>query len=124
MSHSTFSIVNSTFFTGVGPSALPDPRFIARAGETNRVIILIGKTYQVTCPMPIACIGKSDAAIDVSQESDMELTVCWPVEIYAEEIQTRGGASFNMIVSPDWLGGQFAWTNSCCSISSYGGTFT
>ena len=86
--------------------------------------ILIGKTYTVTCPMPIACIGKSDAAIDVIHESDRELTVCWPVEIYAEEIQTRGGAAFAMVVSPGWLGGRFTWTNSCCSVSSYGGMFT
>ena len=36
----------------------------------------------------------------------------------------RGGAAFAMVVSPGWLGGRFAWTNSCCSISSYGGMFT
>ena len=75
--HSTFSIVNSTFLTGDGPSALPDPRFVARAGETNRVTILIGKTYTVTCPMPIACIGKSDMAIGVVQESDREWSNGW-----------------------------------------------
>ena len=31
---------------------------------------------------------------------------------------------FSMVVTPSWLGGHFAWTNSCCSISSSGGTFT
>ena len=29
-----------------------------------------------------------------------------------------------MTVTPDYLGGGFAWTNSCCSISSSGWTFT
>ena len=43
-------------FTGDGYSALPDPTFIARAGATNRVIVLIGKTYEVASRMPIVCI--------------------------------------------------------------------
>ena len=111
-------------FAGDGPSALPDPRFVASAGETNRVTILIGKTYIVTCPMPIAVVDKSSADIDVQQESPTEMHICWPVEIYADEVQMRGGAAFAMVVSPGWLGGRFTWTNSCCSISSYGGTFT
>ena len=122
--NSTFYTLNSQLPRGDGPSALADPCFVAKAGETNRVTILIGKTYRVTCPMPVACVARSDASIDVSQVSDMELTICWPVEIYAEEIQTRGGASFNMVVYPDWLGGVFTWTNCCCSLSSNGGVFT
>ena len=110
-------------FTGDAPSALPDPRFIARAGETYRVIILIGKTYTMTCPMPIAVVDKSDAAIIVRQAYDRELTVCWPVEIYADEIQMRGGAAFSMSVWPDCLDGSFVWTNSCCSVSHSGDVF-
>ena len=110
-------------FTGDGPSALPDPRFIARAGETYRVIILIGKTYAVTYGMPIAVGDKSDAAIIVRQAHDRKLTVCWPVEIYADEIQMRGGAAFSMSVWPDCLDGSFVWTNSCCSVSHSGGVF-
>ena len=31
---------------------------------------------------------------------------------------------FSMVVTPSWLGGHFAWTNSCCYISSSGGVFT
>ena len=35
-------------FEGDGPSNLANPRFAAKAGETNHVVILIGKTYKVT----------------------------------------------------------------------------
>ena len=35
-------------FQGDGPSNLPDPKFKAHAGETNRVILLIGKGYKIT----------------------------------------------------------------------------
>ena len=34
-------------FEGDGPLNLADPSFAAKAGETNRVVILIGKTYIV-----------------------------------------------------------------------------
>ena len=119
------SNANALFtFTGDGPSALPDPRFIARAGETNRVTILIGKTYHVTCPMPIVCVGQSSYEIEVYQDqsSPTEMYICWPVLI--EAVSMRSGASFSMNVWPDWLGGHFAWTNCCCSLSSNGGVFT
>ena len=109
-------------FVGDGSSALPDPRFIARAGETNRVTILIGKTYTVSCNMPIFCVDKSSFDIDVWQNSPTELYICWPVTI--EAVGMRSGASFSMSVWPDCLGGGFVWTNSCCSISGNGWTFT
>ena len=109
-------------FVGDGYSALPDPTFIAKAGATNRVTILIGKTYQVTSRMPITCLGQSSGEIEVWQVSPMELSICWPVMIEASAM--RGGSSFSMSVWPDWLGGGFTWTNSCCSLSSSGWTFT
>ena len=108
-------------FAGDGYSALPDPTFIAKACETNRVILLIGKTYQVTSRMPIACIAQSSGEIEVDQPSETELSICWPVMIEASEM--RSGAAFAMTVVPDWLGGGFTWTNSCCSVSGNGWTF-
>ena len=122
MPHSTFSIVNSTFLTGDAPSALPDPCFIAKAGETNRVMILIGKSYHVTCQMPIICIGKSSDEIDTCQNSPTEMYICWPVTI--ESVSMRSGSLFSMNVWPDCLGGGFTWTNRCCSVSCSGGVFT
>lgn len=111
-------------FTGDGPSALPDPCFVAKAGETNRVTILIGKAYQVTCPMPIVSVGQSSYEIEVYQDQALptEMYICWPVTI--EAVEMRSGASFSMNVWPDWLVGHFAWTNSCCSVSGTGWTFT
>ena len=108
-------------FAGDGYSALPDPTFIAKACETNRVILLIGKTYQVTSRMPIACIAQSSGEIEVDQPSETELSICWPVMIEASEM--RSGAAFAMTVVPDWLGGGFTWTNSCCSVSGNEWTF-
>ena len=106
-------------FTGDGYSALPDPTFVAKAGATNRVILLIGKTYHVTSRMPIVCIGQSSGEIEVDQVSATELAICWPVVI--ECVGMRSGASFSMSVWPDSLGGGFTWTNSCCQVVSIGG---
>ena len=106
-------------FSGDGYSALPDPVFIARAGETNRVVLLIGKAYQVTSRMPITCVGQSSGEIEVDQVSATELSICWPVAI--EAVAMRGGSSFTMSVWPDCLGGGFTWTNSCCAVNSLGG---
>ena len=109
-------------FSGEGESSLADPSFIARAGETNRVTLLIGKPYHVSSRMPITCVAQSSAAIEVSQDSPTSLSVLWPVTI--DTVQMRDGLSFSMSVIPDFLGGGFTWTNSCCSISSSGGEFT
>ena len=109
-------------FIGDGLSALPDPAFIAKAGETNRVTLLIGKTYQVTSCMPISCVDQSSGDIEVYQISPTELQIVWPVVIEASTM--RSGSSFSMSVWPDCLGGGFVWTNSCCSISSSAGVFT
>jgi len=109
-------------FSGEGASNLPDPSFIALPGETNRVMLLIGKEYRVASRMPICCVGRSDYAIEVSQDSATSLSVVWPVTI--EPVAMRSGASFSMSVTPDFLGGGFTWTNCCCSISSSGNSFT
>ncbi|MBQ2630978.1 MAG: hypothetical protein IJG13_14990, partial [Kiritimatiellae bacterium] len=106
-------------FTGDGYSALPDPTFIAKAGATNRVILLIGKTYQVASRMPITCIRRSSGEIEVEQTSTTELRIVWPVTIEASEM--RSGSLFAMTVVPDWLGGGFTWTNGCCAVVSFGG---
>ena len=109
-------------FSGNGASNLSDPSFIALPGETNRVKLLIGKEYHVSSRMPICCVGRSDYAIEVSQESPTSLSIIWPVTI--EPVAVRSGASFSMSVVPDFLGGGFTWTNCCCSISSSGNSFT
>ena len=120
-----------------GASNLADPSFAAKAGETNHVVILIGKTYKVTCDMPFTVVGKSDPAIDEWWEDGNTLWLNWPVNIWSvgddEEppllLMSFGSGShrgngFTMYVSPSGLGGGFNWTNSCCSVSGSGYYFS
>lgn len=119
-------------FEGDGFSNLSDPSFAAKAGETNRVVILIGKTYKVSCDMPFRVIDKSSEAIDEWWEDSQTLWLNWPVDIWAQgDNEDRplllmgtgngmsGGSGFTMHVNPNCLGGEFSWTNSCCAV--YGG---
>ena len=108
-------------FEGDGPSNLADPSFAAKAGETNRVVILIGKTYKVTCDMDFSVVGKSDPAIDERWEDDHTVWLNRPVTIEAWE---GNGNSFRMHVIPNFLGGFFSWTNSCCSVVGSGTHFS
>ena len=120
-------------FEGDGASNLADPSFAAKEGETNHVVILIGKTYKVTCDMPFTVVGKSDPSIDEWWEDGNTLWLNWPVSIWSwgddEEppllLMSFGNGSlrrkgFTMFVSPSGLGGGFNWTNSCCSVSGSG----
>ena len=124
-------------FEGDGSSNLSDPSFAARAGETNHVIILIGKTYKVTCDMPFSVIAKSDSAIDEWWEDAHTLWLNWPVSIWSQGDDedmpllllgagngSRDSQGFTMYVWPTCLGGSFTWTNCCCSISGGGNHFS
>jgi hypothetical protein len=62
-------------FVGDKPSNLPDPRFIAKAGTTHRVNLLIGKTYRVSSALPIHFMAKSSDEIHVSGEGTKEMKV-------------------------------------------------
>ena len=124
-------------FEGDGSSNLSDPSFAARAGETNHVIILIGKTYKVTCDMPFSVRTKSDPAIDEWWEDAHTLWLNWPVSIWSQGDDedmpflllgagngSRDPQGFTMYVWPTCLGGSFTWTNCCCSISGGGNHFS
>ena len=124
-------------FEGDGASNLADPSFAAKAGETNHVVILIGKTYKVTCDMPLEIVGKSDGSIDDWREDERTLWLNWPVHVWSQGDHEDGplillgagnGANgrkgFTMFVSPSGLGGGFTWTNCCCSVSGTGWYFT
>ena len=97
-------------FAGDGASNLADPSFIAEADATNRVTLLIGKTYRVTCPMPFEVAAKSSDDIEDSWEEDRRaLWLHWPVAIHSHgtseqrsvartEMRSHGAAS------TDWHG--------------------
>ena len=44
-------------FAGDKPCNYPDPRFVAKSGVTNEVVILIGKTYAISSDWPFAGYG-------------------------------------------------------------------
>ena len=141
-------------FVGDGASNLADPLFIAKAGETNRVTLLIGKTYRVTCPLPFRIAAKSSGEIAEDWNGENEVELCWPVGIFVQNENDASAASaasrlqsasllslsspmllaasssastthsFSMRVSPSGLGGTFDWTKCCCAVSWSGTDFS
>ena len=76
-------------FVGDGASNLADPSFIAKASETNRVTLLIGKSYRATCAFPLEIVAKSSEDIEESWNGENEVELCWPVTI---SVTTDGDA--------------------------------
>ena len=116
-------------FEGEGDSWLPDPSFIAEANATNRVMILIGKTYAVHCGMPVEIVGRSDAEIE-TWTSEGVLTVEWPV--WFEYVSARpplltaspllgsdsGDGGTTIRVHPLRMGGgDYSWEDDFCCYS-------
>ena len=110
-------------FVGDAPSDYADPIFIAKSGETNEVVILIGKTYTISSEWPFDVVGASDPETEVWQmrSAAHQTNVRRPVTISAS-----GGNPFTMSVNPSDLGGMFSWNApSCgCTISGGGDTFS
>ena len=77
-------------FVGEGASNLTDPSFVAKAGETNRVTLLIGKSYRATCAFPFKVVAKSSDEIGESWDGENEVDLCWPVTI---SVTTDGDAA-------------------------------
>ena len=108
-------------FAGDKPCNYPDPRFVAKSGVTNEVVILIGKTYAISSDWPFAVVGVSDPDTEVWQMrgSAHQTYVRRPVTI-----TSSGGNPFTMSVSPGNLGGVFEWnTNCCCPVVGSGLVF-
>ena len=66
-------------FKGSGASNLPDPSFVAKVGATNRVTLLLGKSYTVDCRLPLVCAGASHPDVAVGEDRNGRMTVCRPV---------------------------------------------
>ena len=124
-------------FTGDRASNLPDPDFMACAGVTNRVQLLIGKTYSVEGTCPFEIVAQSDGAVIVTNIGPNSLAVVWPVSVTvaegrAPEVRPLFGATWNdggettfhVLLDPGWLIGSFVWTNACCSVRGDGTNFT
>ncbi len=114
-------------FKGCGASNLPDPSFVAMAGETNRVVLLLGKPYTADCRLPLVCAGASHLDIEIGVDADGRLTVCRPVRceivdgspvaaFRASAVEPRaasGGRRVRFTPAPD--GADVSWNgNYCC----------
>lgn len=116
---------------GDGDSHLPDPDFIARAGETNRVMLLLGKSYEVQCAMPVRIVGMEDEEVEV-QEGGRSASVVWPVYLDFVSLSpmlmttprlrtgTPHDGGMGVAVRPTRAaGGAFSWPdNFCCYLSA------
>ena len=123
-------------FFGDGPSDLEDPCIWAKAGETYRVQLLIGKTYDVESDRPFDIVAKSDARIEVSNVEPSSCTVVWPVTLTVAEglaptgrprlraSWNDGGSTFHVLPDPPWLNGRIVWDSYCCELQGDGTNFT
>ena len=117
-------------FNGDKPSNYSDPEFVANNDSTNRVTLLIGKPYTVTCDEAIGVTATSSDDVLVTRVSENEIDIVWPVEFDMEEYQlssyalsrsmtqvpVAGGFS---ITSFPFLNGYYVWdTNVCCNLVS------
>ena len=124
-------------FYGDAPSNLEDPYVYGRAGETYRVRLLIGKTYDVESTQPLDIVAKSDDRIEVANVAPNSFTAVWPVGFTVAEGRAPtgrprlgatwndGGRSFHVLPDPPWLHGEITWTNEfCCEVWGDGTNFT
>lgn len=68
-------------FRGDGPSNLPDPVFDACVGQTNRVILLIGKKYDISSAGGFDIVSKSSSLVQVKALPGGGSSVRFPVDI-------------------------------------------
>ena len=68
-------------FRGDGPSNLPDPAFEACVGRTNRVILLIGKKYDVSSAGGFDIVSKSSSLVQVEALPGGGSSIRFPVDI-------------------------------------------
>ena len=122
-------------FEGNLPSNLPDPNFIAKAGATNRVMLLIGKDYAIRSQLPVSVVGQSDAEIEIRAENGLT-HVRWPLRLEfvdadfpetsvlaARQSRASGSRGKTLQVKPSRAGGgTFRWPdNFCCYWFAPGG---
>ena len=122
-------------FEGDGASDLPDPDFIAKSDETNRVTLLIGKTYAVRSALPLKIAGASDLEVEASS-SGRQTMVRWPLQIDYVDVATPqvagmtrrsraagGGGTTMRIRPPRAKGGTYSWPGRfCCYTMEADGT--
>ena len=109
------------WFTGDRTSRLGDPIVVARAGETNRVPLLIGIDYAVTSPVPFSVSLPDEGFATVTTNSVSNYAMRWPLEFTV----APDGTGYRVSVGPYDPGCEFQWElptrSSTCSYTTDGG---
>ena len=100
------------YFTADGASRLGNPVVVARAGETNHVPLLIGATYAVTSPVPIAVEAPLSATVATAGD-ERNFTVAWPAGLACSP---QDGLFVPTVSEHGRLNGVFSWTCGCCLV--------
>ena len=107
-------------------SNLQDPVFIARPGETNRIVLLLGKPYVVECPQPFSLVAFSHEDIVVEAFGEKRMSISRPVQCIpvgaqvsaprpAGLLRSGGGGGISPSFVPEPEGGTVSWNgNYCC----------
>ena len=115
------------------PSDIPNPQFIARAGATNRVVLLLGKPYEVKCAQPIVCVETSHSDVEVMERYEGCLEICRPVIcefvslplLMASPLEHGlfglGGGGMTLSLSPEPEGYEVSLGACCCMMQSGSG---
>ena len=98
-------------FTGDRESRLGNPAVVARAGETNRVPLLIGVDYAVTSDTPFSVSFPVDYMYpEVETNEPCVARIRWPLEFHFVETNVTGAARiYRVDVTPFDPGGTFSW---------------
>jgi len=115
------------YFTGDRTSRLGNPVVVARAGETNRVPLLIGINYAVTSSVPIevsvptnsAPSGAGACYAAVTTNGVSNCAVQWPLEFGFAAVP---GGGYEVEVQPFDPGGEFSWSTSGGGLNLRGGS--
>ena len=129
------------YFNGSQPGRLGSPVVMARAGETNRVPLLIGVEYAVTSPAPFTVSVPTNGFAEVWANNgySSNYTVKWPLEFTFTEGFSESSRTYTVDVGPYDPGGTFTWggaslqnvplpsgggEGSCNCVSGVGNTLT
>ena len=89
-------------------SRLGSPGRVARAGETNRVPLLVGIAYAVTSTVPVAVSAAAPGGFaEIEADGPCAYTVRWPLGFEA----AREGRATTFRAVPYDPGGTFEWTS-------------
>ena len=97
-------------FTGDLASRLGNPVVVARAGETNRVPLLIGVDYAVTSDTPFSVSFPADYMyVEVETNEPCVARIQWPLVFQFVESVTSSNRAYAVNVGPYDPGGEFMW---------------